>query len=154
MIKILLDQGLPRSAAELLRQQGWDALHVSDVGLAAASDQTILNQAEQQGRTVVTLDADFHALLAVSGASAPSVVRLRIEGLKGSDRDADQYSHQGSTNRSETDAGLMSDSPLPVAAMSAGCQRRHGAGTGSSRASGVYSDVQCQGFSPGVPLRH
>ena len=85
MIKILLDQGLPRSAAELLRQQGWDALHVSDVGLAAASDQTILNQAEQQGRTVVTLDADFHALLAVSGASAPSVVRLRIEGLKGSE---------------------------------------------------------------------
>ena len=85
MIKIVLDQGLPRSAAELLRQQGWDALHVSDVGLAAASDQTILNQAEQQGRTVVTLDADFHALLAVSGASAPSVVRLRIEGLKGSE---------------------------------------------------------------------
>ncbi|MCX7144775.1 MAG: DUF5615 family PIN-like protein [Sulfuritalea sp.] len=85
MIKIVLDQGLPRSAAELLRQQGWDALHVGDVGLAAASDQTILNQAEQQGRTVVTLDADFHALLAVSGASAPSVVRLRIEGLKGSE---------------------------------------------------------------------
>ncbi len=85
MIKIMLDQGLPRAAAELLRQQGWDALHVGDVGLAAASDQTILNQAEQQGRTVVTLDADFHALLAVSGASAPSVVRLRIEGLKGSE---------------------------------------------------------------------
>lgn len=85
MIKILLDQGLPRSAAELLRQQGWDALHVGDVGLAAASDQTILKHAELQGSTVVTLDADFHALLAVSGASEPSVVRLRIEGLRGNE---------------------------------------------------------------------
>jgi predicted nuclease of predicted toxin-antitoxin system len=81
--KRLLDQGLPRSAGVILSQRGWDAVHVGDVGMAAATDVEILGYAKQETRVVVTLDADFHAMLAVSSASAPSVVRIRIERLKG-----------------------------------------------------------------------
>lgn len=83
MIKILLDQGLPRSAAALLRDVGFDAIHVGDIGMAAASDIDILQFAKDKNRVVATLDADFHALLALSGASWPSVIRIRIEGLRG-----------------------------------------------------------------------
>ena len=82
MIKVLLDQGLPRSAAVLLRELGWDVQHVSERDLSQAEDVAIIALARQEQRVVVTLDADFHALLAVSGAKGPSVLRIRTEGLK------------------------------------------------------------------------
>ena len=82
-MKLLLDQGLPRSAAALLTAAGVDAVHVGDLGLSTAEDATILQVGLEADRTVVTLDADFHALLAMSGAIAPSVIRIRIEGLRG-----------------------------------------------------------------------
>ena len=81
-MRLLLDQGLPRSAAPLLRETGIDAVHVGELGMAAASDSSILQHAITEGRIVITLDADFHALLALSGALQPSVIRIRIEGLK------------------------------------------------------------------------
>ena len=81
-MKLLLDHGLPRSAAGLLRDAGADAVHTGERGLATASDQQILAFAGQEGRTVVTLDADFHALLALRGIPGPSVIRIRVEGLR------------------------------------------------------------------------
>ncbi len=82
MTKVLLDQGLPRTSAGLLREIGWDVQHVSERGMSQAEDVAIIELARQEQRVVVTLDADFHALLAVSEASGPSVVRIRSEGLK------------------------------------------------------------------------
>ena len=84
-MKLLLDQGLPRSSASLLRQLGYDAIHVGEIGFATAEDREILKHALQDQLIVVTLDADFHALLALSGAVLPSVIRIRIEGLRAND---------------------------------------------------------------------
>ena len=81
-MKLLLDQGIPRGAVALLQQEGHDAVHVGDIGFEAADDPLILERARAEQRFVVTLDADFHALMAVSGAVQPSVSRIRIEGLR------------------------------------------------------------------------
>jgi predicted nuclease of predicted toxin-antitoxin system len=80
-MKLLLDQGLPRSAVRLLREAGVDAVHTGDCGLAAASDEQIIRAALREERVVVTLDADFHSLVVLGGGTGPSVVRVRIEGL-------------------------------------------------------------------------
>jgi predicted nuclease of predicted toxin-antitoxin system len=80
-MKLLLDQGLPFRNAALLRAQGVDGVHTEELGLGLARDEEILAHARREQRTVVTLDSDFHTLLACTGASKPSVIRLRIEGL-------------------------------------------------------------------------
>ena len=81
-MKIILDQGIPRSSASLLRSFGFDAVHTGEVGLSTATDAEILEQGRTQGRIVVTLDSDFHTIVALSGAIEPSVIRIRIEGLR------------------------------------------------------------------------
>ncbi|MBD2595460.1 DUF5615 family PIN-like protein [Nostoc spongiaeforme FACHB-130] len=81
-MKLLLDQGLPLSAATLLRNEGIDTIHVGEIGLSTAEDTEIIQKAREEKRIVVTLDADFHTLLAINELDAPSVIRIRIERLR------------------------------------------------------------------------
>lgn len=66
-MKLLLDQGLPRSTVLHLRSAAVEATHLGDRGLATATDAKILDLARRERSIVVTLDADFHTLLAMSG---------------------------------------------------------------------------------------
>ncbi|MGB3201458.1 MAG: DUF5615 family PIN-like protein [Nodosilinea sp.] len=81
-MKLLLDQGLPRSAAELLCEAGVDTVHVGQIGMAESEDAAIILRARVEDRVVATLDADFHTLLALDAATSPSVIRIRIERLR------------------------------------------------------------------------
>lgn len=80
-IRLVLDQGVPRDAAKQLRDLGYECIHVGEIGMWKAADNEILGLAAGKNAVIVTLDADFHAILAVSGASGPSLIRLRMQGL-------------------------------------------------------------------------
>ena len=82
-MRVLLDQGVPRRAVALLREAGVDALHVADLGMSSADDADILAWFRKHGAAAVTLDADRHAAIALSGETTPSAIRLRVQGLKG-----------------------------------------------------------------------
>lgn len=81
-MKLLLDQGLPLSAAALLRDAGIDTIHVGEIGMSEAEDAEIIQRSRVEERVVATVDADFHALLALNEAISPSVIRIRIERLR------------------------------------------------------------------------
>lgn len=105
-MKLLLDQGTPRSAADILREAGFDVVHTGEVGLAEAEDAEIIERAASEDRIAVTLDADFHALLVLSQKQKPSVIRIRVEGLRAKDFSS-LVRHVLSESEDELNAGAM-----------------------------------------------
>ncbi|MGC4053986.1 MAG: DUF5615 family PIN-like protein [Paludibaculum sp.] len=81
MTRVLLDQGISPVTAGLLREQGFDAIHVCELGMERAEDAQILEIARLESRVCVTLDHDFHSHLAATGHGRPSVVLLRVQSL-------------------------------------------------------------------------
>jgi len=53
--RILLDQGLAPQAAAILRRNGLDAVHVSELGMERAEDTQIMEKARIDERVCVTL---------------------------------------------------------------------------------------------------
>ncbi|MCK5153151.1 MAG: DUF5615 family PIN-like protein [Spirochaetales bacterium] len=84
-MKLLRDQGLPRSTVLELHKLNIDSIHVGDIGMSASTDSDIIRKAQDDGLIIVTLDSDFHTILAANGKQEPSVIRIRIEGLKAKD---------------------------------------------------------------------
>lgn len=66
-MKLLFDQNLSHKLVDRSRGEFPDSRHVRDVGLASASDSTIVAFALAQGFTIVGKDADFLALRFVLG---------------------------------------------------------------------------------------
>jgi len=61
-----------------LAQQGHDAVHALELGLARASDKVILERAQEEQRIVVTADLDYPRLLALTQAEGPGLILFRL----------------------------------------------------------------------------
>jgi predicted nuclease of predicted toxin-antitoxin system len=72
---------MPRSFARILRELGYDAIHVSDVGLTATKDRIIVAFAEKTGDVMVTFDLDFTTIVATENLAFPSVITFRLPEL-------------------------------------------------------------------------
>ncbi len=76
-MRFLLDQPISWMVGKTLQAAGHEAPHVSELGLGAADDDTILDWAVQEGCVIVTQDTDFGTLLSSSRRRLPSVILFR-----------------------------------------------------------------------------
>ena len=104
-MNFLVDAALSPLIAEGLVRAGHDAMHVRDLGLATANDQTILNAAAHQQRILVSADTDFGAILALRREGQPSVILFR----------------RGQRRPQEQLASLLANLPSIETALEEGC---------------------------------
>lgn len=79
---VLIDNWLPLSWVEHLRQCGHTARHWREVGAPNAPDEEIMRWANQNDAVVLTQDLDFTKLLFQSRAPLPSVIQLRLDDVR------------------------------------------------------------------------
>ena len=80
-MKILIDMNLSPKWCDILARHGWESVLWASVGKPTAPDRTILEYARDNGYIILTHDLDFSAVLATTGASAPSVIQVRTQDI-------------------------------------------------------------------------
>jgi predicted nuclease of predicted toxin-antitoxin system len=76
-MKLLLDQNLPQRLVASLADLYPDSVHVRDVGLERADDETVWRYAGTHGYLLISKDADFRQLSLLYGFP-PKVIWLRM----------------------------------------------------------------------------
>lgn len=87
MVRVLVDESLPRAATLALRAAGHDVADVRDVGLRGRPDSEVQARALEEDRIVAAADLDFANALRFPPGHAPGDHRIacpRLVGLEGS----------------------------------------------------------------------
>ena len=80
-VKILIDMNLSPDWVPVLKRHGWSAVHWSTIGDPRDSDRTIMDWALRHDYIVFTHDLDFGSMLALSHATGPSVLQVRVQDI-------------------------------------------------------------------------
>lgn len=73
-----VDENLPQAVAELLCENGHDALSVFDQTLSGEQDPTLFQVCQAERRVLVTLDLDFANIRAYPPQATAGIVVLRL----------------------------------------------------------------------------
>jgi predicted nuclease of predicted toxin-antitoxin system len=78
-VKILVDMNLSPLWVQALEDHGFAAIHWSSVGDSRALDSEVMKWAHENAHIVFTNDLDFGSILAITRATAPSVIQVRAQ---------------------------------------------------------------------------
>jgi len=77
----LVDGNLPVLLATTLRQEGYPAEHIKEVGLQSAKDNQIWDYALEKNAAIITKDVDFSHRITVK-PQGPAIVWVQCENMK------------------------------------------------------------------------
>ena len=80
-MRFLIDEDLPRSAGDLLRQYGHEAIDVRDIGLRGSKDPEIAAYAQKNGLSLLTGDFDFSDIRKYPPKQYNGLVDLKIPAM-------------------------------------------------------------------------
>jgi predicted nuclease of predicted toxin-antitoxin system len=78
MLDFLVDESVPLSAVAALREEGYSARHVGDIGLRGAPDAAIFARAQEEGWIILTRDVGFGNLLEYPLGTHVGIIVLRV----------------------------------------------------------------------------
>ena len=78
-MKFLIDLALSPKTVKVLRDFGYEAVRINELGMAKSKDKELLTYAEQSGFVVITADLDFGDILAATRNRKPSVIIFRLK---------------------------------------------------------------------------
>lgn len=78
-MKFKIDENLPIEAAEMLRQEGHDALTIFDQNMSGEADAQIASVCQREGRVIVSLDLDFADIRAYPPRDFAGLIVLRLK---------------------------------------------------------------------------
>ena len=103
-LRFLTDEDVPRSTARVLRDAGFDALDMRDVGLRGKSDTEVFEYTQRENRLLITCDMGFsnilnfppsenHGILVVRVPDSESIDTFNREVLRAVQEVGDNLSH-------------------------------------------------------------
>ncbi|RZN44116.1 MAG: hypothetical protein EFT35_00520 [Methanophagales archaeon ANME-1-THS] len=78
-MKFLVDLALSPKTVNALRDRGYEAVRVNELGMAKSKDSELVEYAAKNDLIVITADLDFGDILASTGYKKPSVIIFRLK---------------------------------------------------------------------------